>query len=100
MLRVVGIATGPPLLDPWCGAGTILAEAGKFGAAGGGGDSDMSAVSAGRVNVSAAGVSASINAWDACALPIPDGSVERIVSNLPWGRQITISGGLSHFYRD
>jgi len=100
MLRLVGIASGQSLLDPCCGAGTILAEAGKFGAAVWGGDSDMSAVSAARANVRAAGVAARINAWDACALPIPDGSVERIVSNLPWGRQITISGGLSHFYRE
>ena len=100
MLRLVGIAPGQSLLDPCYGAGTILAEAGKYGAAVWGGDSDMSAVSAARANVRAAGVAASINAWDARALPIPDGSVERIVSNLPWGRQVTISGGLSHFYRD
>src|SRR4030095_12091525 len=76
------------------------AEDGKFGAAVWGGDSDMSAVSAARANLRAAGVAASINVWDARALPIPDGSVERVVSNLPWGRQVTISGCLSHFYRD
>jgi tRNA (guanine6-N2)-methyltransferase len=100
MLRLVGIAPGQSLLDPCCGAGTILAEAGKFGAAIRGGDSDLSAVSAARVNLRAAGVAANINAWDARALPIPDGSVERIVSNLPWGRQITISGSHALFYRD
>ena len=100
MLRLVGIAPGQSLLDPCCGAGTILAEAGKFGASVWGGDSDLSAVSAARTNSRAAGVAASIIAWDARALPIPDGSVERIVSNLPWGRQITISDGLARFYRD
>jgi tRNA (guanine6-N2)-methyltransferase len=100
MLRLVGIAPGQSLLDPCCGAGTILAEAGKFGAAIWGGDSDLSAVSSARVNVRAAGAAASVNVWDARALPIPDGSFDRIVSNLPWGRQTAISGGLANFYRE
>jgi 23S rRNA G2445 N2-methylase RlmL len=100
MLLLVGLAPGQSLLDPCCGAGTILAEAGKFGAEVWGGDIDLSAVSAARVNASAAGIAATVNAWDARALPIPDGSVERIVSNLPWGRQAPVSGALALFYRD
>jgi len=100
MLRLVGVAPGRSLLDPCCGAGTILAEAGKFGATVWGGDIDTAAVSAARMNLRAAGIAANVNAWDARALPIADGSVERIVSNLPWGRQITISGSLALFYRD
>ncbi len=100
MLRLAGIAPGQSLLDPCCGAGTILAEAGKFGAAARGSDIDLSAVSAARANARAAGIAANINAWDARALPIPDGSVERIVSNLPWGRQVAIGGDLRLFYRD
>jgi tRNA (guanine6-N2)-methyltransferase len=125
MLRLVGIAPGQSLLDPCCGAGTILAEAGGIGAggfgaggfgaggfgAGGfgagefgavvwGADIDTSAVSAARQNVDAAGVDAIINAWDARALPIPDRSVDRIVSNLPWGLQTPVCGDLALFYRD
>jgi 23S rRNA G2445 N2-methylase RlmL len=100
MLLLTGAAPGQSLLDPCCGAGTILVEAGKIGAAVCGGDIDLSAVSAARVNARAAGIAAGINVWDACVLPISDGSVERIVSNLPWGRQAPISGGLARFYRD
>src|SRR5262245_56105647 len=100
LLRLLGIAPGQSLLDPCCGAGTILAEAGRFGAAVRGGDIDFSAVSAARMNARAAGITANFNVWDARALPIPDGSVERIVSNLPWGRQTPISGSLAPFYRD
>jgi 23S rRNA G2445 N2-methylase RlmL len=105
MLRLVGIAPGQSLLDPCCGAGTILAEAGgsgagELGAVVWGADIDMAAVSAARVNAGAAGIAASINAWDARALPIPNGSIDRIVSNLPWGRQSPISGDLALFYRD
>jgi 23S rRNA G2445 N2-methylase RlmL len=65
-----------------------------------GGDIDLTAISAARLNTRAAGVAANINAWDARALPIPDGSVDRIVSNLPWGRQVTINSSLSLFYRN
>jgi 23S rRNA G2445 N2-methylase RlmL len=115
MLRLVGIAPGQSLLDPCCGAGTILAEAGGFGAgglgAGGfgagefgagvwGADIDKSAVSAARLNVDAAGIDAIIKVWDARALPIPNHSIDRVVSNLPWGRQSPISGDLALFYRD
>jgi tRNA (guanine6-N2)-methyltransferase len=100
MLRLVGVAPGQSLLDPCCGAGTILAEAGKFGATVWGGDFDTAAVSAARMNLRAAGIATNVNAWDARALPIADGSVERIVSNLPWGRQIPISGSLALFYRN
>src|SRR5262245_9162043 len=61
---------------------------------------DLSTVSAARMNARAAGVAANINAWDARALPIPSGSIDRIVSNLPWGRQVTIDSSLALFYRD
>jgi tRNA (guanine6-N2)-methyltransferase len=99
MLRLAGLAPGQLLLDPCCGAGTILAEAGKCGAAVLGGDIDLTAISAARLNTRAAGIVANINAWDVRALPIPDGSIDRIASNLPWGRQIIINSSLALFYR-
>ncbi len=98
MLRMVGIVPGQRLLDPCCGAGTILAEAGNCGIAVCGGDIDRSSISAARMNLRDAGAAASINLWDARALPISEGSIDRIVSNLPWGRQVTINGSLAHFY--
>jgi len=51
------------------------------------------------VNTKGAGVAASVNEWDARALPIPDGSIDPIVSKLPWGRQAPIDGSRSLFYR-
>jgi len=100
MLRLIGLTPGQLLLDPCCGAGTILAEAGKCGAAVWGGDIDLTAISAARMNARAAGVDANIIAWDARALPIPSGSIDRIASNLPWGRQVNIDCSLALFYRD
>jgi tRNA (guanine6-N2)-methyltransferase len=99
MLRLIEVGPGQRLLDPCCGAGTILAEAGRSGAVLIGGDNDTAALAAAKINAKAAGVGARIHHWDACALPIPSGSIDCIVSNLPWNRQVAVDGSLSYFYR-
>ena len=96
---MVDIAPGLRLLDPCCGAGTILVEAALGGAAAMGGDSDPAAVAAAQANAAAAGVSAAIRQWDAQALPIADASIDRLVSNLPWGCQVAVDTALATFYR-
>jgi tRNA (guanine6-N2)-methyltransferase len=99
MLRLIEVGSGQRLLDPCCGAGTILAEAGSYGAVPIGGDNDMAALAAAKINAKAAGVGVMIHQWDAGALPIPNGSIDCIVSNLPWDRQVIINDGLPRFYR-
>jgi tRNA G10 N-methylase Trm11 len=47
-----------------------------------------------------AGINVDIQTWDARALPIPDQSISRIVTNLPWGRQIVVDEPLERFYGD
>ena len=47
-----------------------------------------------RANAAAAGVDVPIEQWDARALPLPDRSVERVVTNLPWGRQVAVDYGI------
>jgi 23S rRNA G2445 N2-methylase RlmL len=98
LVMLVDVAPGLRLLDPCCGAGTILVEAALMGATAMGGDSDPSAVAAARANVEAAGISAEIQQWDAQALPIANASIDRIVSNLPWGRQVAVDAALATFY--
>jgi tRNA (guanine6-N2)-methyltransferase len=99
LVMMVDVAPGLRLLDPCCGAGTILVEAALSGAVVLGGDSDPSAAAAARANAAAAGVSAEIRQWDAQALPIASASIDRIVSNLPWGRQVAVNAALATFYR-
>ncbi|HKO24139.1 MAG TPA: methyltransferase domain-containing protein [Chloroflexota bacterium] len=99
LVMLVDGAPGLRLLDPCCGAGTILVEAALGGAVVLGGDSDPAAVAAARGNVEAAGVRAEIQQWDAQALPIAGASIDRIVSNLPWGRQVAVDAALATFYR-
>jgi 23S rRNA G2445 N2-methylase RlmL len=76
-----------------------LIEGAAVGALAVGGDNDPEAVAAARTNARAAGIRVDIEQWDARALPLKDQSVDRIVTNLPWGRQIPVDEELSNFYR-
>lgn len=96
MVRLAGIGPGMTVLDPMCGAGTILAEAldiaGKRSRAGKvhvvGGDVDPNAVFVASQNLEKMGP-VDLARWDATALPLETTSVDRIVSNPPFGKQLS-----------
>jgi tRNA (guanine6-N2)-methyltransferase len=103
MLQLADVSPGQKLLDPCCGAGTILIEGALIGAVASGGDIDADAVAAACANASAANaanIKVELHEWDARNLPIHDQSIDRIVTNLPWGRQIVVDSALEDFYRD
>lgn len=87
------------ILDPCCGSGTILIEAALQGATVCGGDSSPSALAAARTNIAAAGVEACLHLWDAQTLPLVTASIDSIVCNLPWDRQVRVDGTLTALYR-
>src|SRR5579884_45861 len=78
------------VLDPLCGAGTILIERCLLAPVQRaiGGDIRDDAVSMARRNARSANVHASWHIWDARALPLDASSVTRIITNLPFGKQI------------
>jgi tRNA (guanine6-N2)-methyltransferase len=78
------------VLDPMCGAGTIIIERAmhsryKLLLAG---DLDRQAVSSTLRNVGARFRPISIQRWDAATLPLADCSVSVVLANLPFGRQV------------
>ena len=87
------------VLDPCCGAGTILIEAAAMGAIAIGGDQDAEAVAAAQRNAAAAGTTLDVQVWDARKLPLEAASFARIVTNLPWGLQVEVDSGLAAFYQ-
>ncbi len=97
MHQLADLQNGDVLLDPCCGAGTILVEAPEniFVS---GGDVDLSALNATQENVTHAGKNMTISQWDARTLPLKTNSVDKLVTNLPWGRQITVDDELADFY--
>lgn len=94
MVRLAGEADGL-LLDPCCGAGTILAEALGAGWRVQGVDVDPEAVEMARRNVP----KALVDAGDARRLKFRDGTVDACVSNLPFGQQYEIQGGTENWLR-
>jgi 23S rRNA G2445 N2-methylase RlmL len=94
---MVDLAGRPPgvLLDPCCGAGTILAEAVAAGWAATGLDIDPSAVAIARANVP----QATVAVGDALAMGFPDASADACVTNLPFGRQYRVQGELNAWLR-
>jgi 23S rRNA G2445 N2-methylase RlmL len=95
MIRLAEIAPQHIVLDPMCGAGTLLAEhlaIGRHRPADGtevwGGDIDSGAVRAAAVNLRRLGP-ALLARWDATRLPLGSAAVDRIVSNPPFGKQLS-----------
>jgi tRNA (guanine6-N2)-methyltransferase len=75
------------VLDPMCGAGTVLIERAHLGryAKLMGGDRDAAALAAARENVGPRYKPIELHPWDATTLALDDASVTRIITNLPWG---------------
>jgi tRNA (guanine6-N2)-methyltransferase len=106
MVRLAGAAPGDTVLDPLCGAGTILAEqlalarqrrAGAVHVVGG--DNDPAAARAAGANLRQAGPGWRLARWDARRLPLADRSVDRVVTNPPFGVQLGDPEEIGPLYR-
>jgi tRNA (guanine6-N2)-methyltransferase len=99
LVMAAGVSKGMRVLDPCCGSGTLLIEAALQGALVCGGDSDPAAIQAAQMNCQSASVSVAIQRWDAQALPLASASIDRVICNLPWGRQVQVDESLAALYR-
>jgi 23S rRNA G2445 N2-methylase RlmL len=100
LLALAEIPPGARVLDPCCGAGTILIEAKPYDVNSWGGDMDPQAVRSARLNAAQADATVHLQRWDARALPITSKSMDRVISNLPWGRAVTTDVSLQTLYRE
>ena len=104
MARLAGVGPGMTVLDPMCGAGTILAETIEVAKRRRGervhvlgGDVDPNAVFVTSQNLDGVGP-ADLARWDARRLPLPTASVDRIVSNPPFGKQLASEDEIAPLY--
>lgn len=110
MVRLADLKPNQTVLGPMCGAGTLLAEAflaikGKKTAGGTswtmtwqGGDIDPGHTRAAQVNLRQFDIT-DLRTWDARELPLPDASVDRILSNPPFGKQLSTPEEILPLYR-
>jgi len=99
MLRLANLPPGAALLDPFCGAGTIPIEAAAMGFDAFGGDLAREGLAAAHENAQLADLPVRFAQWDAARLPLASASVDAVVSNLPWGRQIVVDADLRALYQ-
>jgi tRNA (guanine6-N2)-methyltransferase len=103
MIRLAEVRPTDVLLDPMCGAGTILGEQLARGRDFArvkvvGGDLSIEALRAAEANLRRVGL-AHLCRWDACRLPLPDHFADRIVSNPPFGKQLGDPEQIEPLYR-
>jgi 23S rRNA G2445 N2-methylase RlmL len=104
MVRLAGARAGQVVLDPMCGAGTILAEQLIEGRRSGvslrvlGGDLDPTAVKVAGANLRRLDME-DLARWDAGRMPLADESVDRIVCNPPFGKQLGEPEEIAPLYR-
>ncbi len=105
LVRLAGIKPGHLVLDPMCGVGTILAEylevrvrcrdgspAPWVGTANG-------RPCARRGSTCAASGSAALAVWEATRLPLASASVDRVLSNPPFGKQLSDPEAIGPLYQ-
>lgn len=110
LVRLAELKPHHVVLDPMCGAGTILAEAWLFARQQErpqvpwnltlyGGDIDPHHLRAAKANLHAL-VELPLRTWDARRLPLEDASVDRIICNLPFGKQLSSPEEIGPLYRE
>ncbi|WP_329429842.1 methyltransferase domain-containing protein [Streptosporangium sp. NBC_01495] len=95
MARMADIHPGHTVLDPCCGAGTLLIEAGLHQPRARFHGFDLASESLRAAEENAAGLPISLDQADAGHLPLPGGGIDRVLCNPPWGGQVAAQGRLS-----
>jgi len=105
MVRLADAHHGQVVLDPMCGTGTILAEQIERSRARRlgditclGGDNEPEALRAAVTNVKTVGP-ATFYRWNATRLPLAPSSVDCIISNPPFGKQLSTPEEIVALYR-
>lgn len=99
LLKIAGVQSDHHISDPCCGTGTIPIEAAMMGCYEiVGGDINQKSLLSAWTNSIHLKEKPLFIQWDAQSMPIRRESLDRIVSNFPWGRQIKTDNELHEFY--
>lgn len=92
--NIAGAGPEATILDPMCGTGGMLVEAGLVGAHVVGADAQWKMTHGARENLAHYGVEFDLFRGDATRIPLHEGSVDGVVFDAPYGRQSKIEGEL------
>nr|6ZXW_G Chain G, tRNA (Guanine(10)-N2)-dimethyltransferase [Archaeoglobus fulgidus] len=98
LVNLTGVLEGETLLDPMCGTGSFLIEAGLMGINPIGIDFIEKIVRGCRVNLEYYGIEGSVLLGDAKNLPLRDESVRGIATDYPYLRSTKAAGTLDELY--
>ena len=90
IVNLCEIRTDNLVLDPFCGTGGILLEAGMIRARVLGIDVQESMVRGADLNLRSHGFEYQLASGDACNLPLKDGSIDAVVTDPPYGRSAVV----------
>jgi len=90
LVNLAGARPGATVLDPMCGTGGLLLEAGLVGATPLGADAQAKMVRGTRENLAAHLEDFGLFRADATRLPLRDGAVDAAVFDAPYGRQSAV----------
>jgi tRNA (guanine10-N2)-dimethyltransferase len=91
LVNIAGAGPGRTFLDPMCGTGGLLVEAGLVGAHPVGVDAQRKMVRGTRENLAAFLDDWSLARGDATRLPLRDGAVDAVAFDAPYGRQSKVA---------
>lgn len=98
LVNLSGVLPGERFVDPFCGTGALLVEAGLVGAIPTGVDRDPAMVEGARRNLAAFGVVGDVVVGDARSL---SGSFDAVATDVPYGRSSKVfAPALRELYRD
>jgi len=105
LANMAGARPGATVVDPMCGTGGILVEAGLVGARALGVDAQQKMVAGARENLAEylgdqARADWSVVRGDAASLPVAADAVDAVVFDTPYGRQSKIRGDLNQLVLD
>jgi tRNA (guanine10-N2)-dimethyltransferase len=92
LVNLTGVRPGQRLLDPFCGTGALLVEAGLLGATAFGSDVDRAMVTGCQANLAFENVAADVRRIDARTLGDWGLVFDAMVTDLPYGRSASTHG--------
>ncbi len=97
MLLIADVKKNETVLDPVCGVGTIPIEATFLGAKAIGFDRDPEAIKLAKKNLKKSGKEVVFEVRDATRTGLKTNSIEKVVANLPFGKQIAMGAHKQFF---